>query len=42
MWIAIVSKVWKYRNKIVFQNGVTDDIKILAVAQMKAWLWAKI
>jgi len=29
---AIVSEVWKHRNRIVFHNGVKDDIAILAMA----------
>jgi len=32
MWGAIVSEVWKHRNRIVFQNGVVDDVEILAMA----------
>jgi len=41
MWGAIVSEVWKLRNKIIFQNGVVDDVEILAMTQLKAELWAK-
>jgi len=32
---------WKHKNRIVFHNGVTDDIEILVMTQMKTWLWAK-
>jgi len=36
-----VSKVWKLRNMLVFQNGVVNDVEILVMTQLKAWLWAK-
>ena len=41
IWVTIVSKIWKHRNKIVFHNGVVDDVVILTMAQMKAWSWAE-
>ena len=41
MWLAIVWEIWKHRNKCVFSNGVVDEVEIFAMAQVKAWYWAK-
>jgi len=31
MWLTIVWEIWKYRNKIIFSNGVVDDVEIFAM-----------
>jgi len=41
MWLAIVWEIWKHRNKIVFSNGVVDDVEIFAMTQVNAWQWTK-
>ena len=28
MWITVVWKIWKLRNKVVFNNDVVDDLEI--------------
>jgi len=29
------------KNKIVFNSGIVDDVKIFTLAQLKAWSWNK-
>ena len=41
LWVAIVSKIWNHRNKVVFRGGVVDANEIFSLAQVKGWLWAK-
>jgi len=35
MWVAIVSKIWKHRNKVVFRGWVVDAEKVFSLAQLK-------
>jgi len=30
-----VWEIWKHRNRIVFNNGVMDDLEIFILAQLK-------
>jgi len=39
--VAILWEIWKHRNKVVFNNGVVDDIEIFTLAHVKAWSWVK-
>jgi len=39
VWIAIVSELWKHRNKHIFQGGVIDPSKVFTLAQLKTWSW---
>jgi len=39
MWIAVVGKIWKQRNLIIFKNGKVDSSEIFKLAQVKAWSW---
>jgi len=41
VWVAVVWEIWYHRNRIVFKNGVVDDVEIFTLAQLKAWSWAK-
>ena len=41
MWVAIVSEIWNYRNKMVFKGRVVDHEEIFFLAQLKGWLWLK-
>ena len=41
LWLAIVSEVWSYNNKVVFKGGVVDADEIFSLVQLKDWLWAK-
>jgi len=41
MWLAIVSEIWRHRNKIVFNNWVVDGVEIFTLTQLKAWSWNK-
>ena len=36
MWLTIVWEMWKHRNKIVFSNGVLDEVEIFAMTQVNA------
>jgi len=37
----IVWEIWKYRNKITFNNGIVYDVEIFTLAQLKTWSWVK-
>ncbi|ESW15861.1 hypothetical protein PHAVU_007G108600 [Phaseolus vulgaris] len=39
VWIAVVSELWKHRNKHIFQGGVIDPLEVFTLAQLKAWSW---
>ena len=41
MWIAIEWEIWNYRNKIVFNNAVVDDVEIFTLIQLKTWSLVK-
>ena len=32
MWVAIMSKIWNHRNKVVFKGGVVDHEEIFSLA----------
>jgi len=33
--VTVVWKIWKLRNKVVFNNGVVDDLEIFSLAQIE-------
>jgi len=35
MWVAIVSKIWNNKNKVVFKDGVVDVEKVFSLTQLK-------
>jgi len=37
LWVAIVTETWALRNKVVFRNGVVDNMKIFSVVQFRGW-----
>ena len=37
IWIAVVSEIWSYRNKILFKGGVLDYSEIFSLTQLKVW-----
>ncbi|XP_068477364.1 uncharacterized protein [Phaseolus vulgaris] len=39
VWIAVVSELWKHRNKHIFQGGVIDPTEVFTLAQLKVWSW---
>ena len=39
VWIAVVSELWKYRNKHIFQGGEIDHSEVFTLAQLKDWSW---
>jgi len=41
MWLAVVTALWIYRNKVIFDAGKVDEVEIFAIAQLHAWSWAK-
>jgi len=41
IWVAIVSKIWRHRNNVVFKGGVVDYEEIFCSTQLKGWLWLK-
>ena len=42
VWIAVVSELWKHRNKHIFQGGVIDPSEVFTLAQLKAWSWVTV
>jgi len=41
MWLAIVEKIWKYRNGVIFKQKKVDLDEIFGLAQVTAWGWMK-
>jgi len=39
VWVAIVSEIWKYSNKHIFQGEVIDLSKVFTLAQLMVWFW---
>jgi len=39
IWIGIVSEIWKHRNSVIFNRGVTDVSEVFASVQVKVWSW---
>ena len=39
IWIAVVNEIWKHRNRVIFNGGVIDELKVFALMQLKAWSW---
>jgi len=39
VWIAMVSEIWKHRNKHIFQCGVIDLSEVFTLAQLRVWSW---
>jgi len=39
IWIALVSEIWRHRNKHIFKGGVIDHFEIFSLAQLKVWSW---
>jgi len=35
VWIALVSEIWRHRNKFLFNGGVVDHSKFFSLAQVK-------
>jgi len=41
MWLAIIRKIWKHRNGVIFNHKKVDPIEIFDQAQVTAWVWMK-
>jgi len=39
IWIAVVTELWKHRNKVIFNGGVVDGLEMAALVQVKTWFW---
>jgi len=39
IWVGIVSEIWKHRNSVIFNRGVTDVFEVFASVQVKVWSW---
>jgi len=39
LWIAVVSEIWKHKNKLIFKGGVIDVLEIFTLVQLKVWSW---
>jgi len=39
VWIAVVSEIWRHRNKHIFKGGVIDHSEIFSMVQLKVWSW---
>jgi len=35
MWVTIVTKTWAHRNKVVFRNGIVDNVEIFSLAHIR-------
>jgi len=42
IWVGFVSEIWNHRNKVVFENGRVDLVKVFTVAQRKTWSWVTV
>ena len=38
IWIALISEIWRHRNKHIFKGGVIDHYDIFSMAHLKVWL----
>jgi len=34
VWIAVLSEIWRHRNKYIFKGGVIDHSEIFSIAQL--------
>jgi len=41
MWLAIVGKIWRHRNEVIFKQKKVDTEEIFSLAQVNAWAWLK-
>jgi len=39
IWVGKVSEIWKHRNSVIFNRGVTDVSEVFASVQVKVWSW---
>jgi len=41
MGLAIVGKLWRHRNEVIFKQKKVDTEEIFSLAQVNAWAWLK-
>jgi hypothetical protein len=39
IWNATIWAIWRHRNKVIFENGVSDSAKLLEDIQTSSWKW---
>ncbi|CAJ2639684.1 unnamed protein product [Trifolium pratense] len=39
IWQAVIWALWRHRNKIVFENGITDVIGLVEEVKISSWKW---
>jgi len=39
IWTAVVRELWKHRNNVIFNGGVVNGLKVVALVQVKVWSW---
>ena len=39
IWIALVSEIWRHRNKHIFKGRMIDHFEIFYLAKLKVWSW---
>jgi len=39
IWMTVVGKIWKHRNKSIFRNNRIDHVEVFTVMQLKVWSW---
>jgi len=39
IWIAVVSKIWRHRNNLLFKARVIDYSEFFSLTQLKVWSW---
>ena len=40
--VWMVSELWKHKNNVIFNRGVTDVPKIFALVQLNVWSWVTV
>ena len=41
LWVSVVWCIWKFRNKVIFNQAKIDDEEIFTMAQVQSWVWMK-
>lgn len=37
VWVAVVDKLWKHKNKKIFHSSRINHIEIFTMVQLKVW-----
>jgi len=39
VWIALVSELWRHKNKCIFNGELVVHFEIFSLAQLNVWSW---